>query len=68
MKTTIDLRDDVYYRILSQFGNRNLSKAINGFLVKDLFGAKNQRSMYGAAKWLQKASWDDVRDEHDRDF
>ncbi|MEK6923870.1 MAG: hypothetical protein AABW54_01360 [Candidatus Micrarchaeota archaeon] len=67
MKTTVDLRDDVYYYIVSQFGNRNISKTINALLVGELFG-KRDKSMFGAAKWLRNASWKDVRDESDRHF
>ena len=67
MKTTVDLRDDVYYCITTQFGSRNLSKKINELLVMELFG-KNKESMFGADPWLRKVSWKDVRDESDRHF
>lgn len=67
VKTTVILRDDVYARIVSEFGKRNISKAINDVLVKHLFG-KRQKDMFGSAKWLAKVDWSDVRDKSDREF
>lgn len=67
VKTTVILRDDVYERIVSEFGKRNISQAINEVLVKHLFG-KKQKSMFGADKWLQKADLSDLRDKSDREF
>ncbi len=67
MKTTVDLRDDIYAYITTQFGKRSLSKTINELLAANLFG-KKEKSMFGSAKWLQKVSWNDVREERDHDF
>lgn len=67
VKTTVILRDDVYGRIVSEFGKRNISQTINEILVKHLFG-KKQKSMFGSCKWLQKADLSDLRDEHDHEF
>jgi len=67
VKTTVDLRDDIYAHIISQFGKRSLSKTINELLAANLFG-KKEKSMFGADKWLAKTSWKDVREERDHDF
>lgn len=67
MKTTVDLRDDVYQFISVQFGKRNISKKINEVLVEHIFGKKKQKSFFGQDKWLQKVDLKDLRDESDRD-
>jgi len=68
MKTTVDLREDVYYYITTQFGKRSLSKTINEILAKTFFAPGGQKDMFGSCKWLQKADLSDLRDERDHDL
>ncbi len=68
MKTTVDLRDDIYYYITTQFGKRSISKTINELLANTLFAQRKSQSMFGNDKWLAKTSLGDLRDEHDHDY
>lgn len=68
LKTTVDLRNDVYYYITTKFGKRMLSKKINELLVRDLIAENKKKSMFGSDKWLQKVDLSDLRDESDHDL
>ncbi len=61
------LRDDVYQLLISSFGKRNISNAINELLVKHLM-KKEERDFFGVDKWLVKSGWTDLRDKHDRNL
>jgi hypothetical protein len=66
MRTTVEIRDDIYQRIVKQYGKRKISVTVNDILAGH-FKKKGKRSMFGADPWLKDAGTDDLRDEHDRD-
>ena len=65
MRTTIELRDDIYQKIVKEHGKRRISMAINEILIK--YFLKKGKDMFGADPWLRKADLGDLRDEDDRD-
>ncbi len=67
MRTTVEINDAIYKKIVKTYGKRNISKTINEILRTYLFKQKKQ-SMYGADPWLKKAVTNDLRDEYDRDL
>lgn len=68
LKTTVLLREDIYDTLVRLFGKRNISKGINEYLVEHLFKEKKKKSMFGAAQWLQKTGWQDLRDHREHNF
>jgi len=66
MRTTIELRDDLYTRITREYGKRKISDTINDILTK--YFSSRRKDMFGADPWLKKADLSDLRDEHDRDI
>ena len=67
MRTTIELNDAVYKKIVKTNGKRNISNTINDILCK-YFLKKKKKDMFGHDEWLKKAGTGDLRDEHDRDI
>jgi hypothetical protein len=66
MRTTIEIRDDLYNRITKEYGKRKISVTINEILAK-YFSSKS-KDMFGADPWLKKVDMSDLRDEHDRNL
>ena len=66
MRTTIEIRDDLYQRIIRANGKRKISTTINEILTK--YYSKTKKDMFGADPWLLKTDLSDLRDEHDRDI
>ena len=64
MRTTIEIRDDIYHRIVKQYGKRKISVTINEILSKHF--SKRRKDMFGADPWLMKVDMSDLRDKHDR--
>lgn len=64
MRTTIEIRDDLYHRIIKEYGKRKISITINEILAK--FFSKTKKDMFGADPWLKHVDMSDLRDEHDR--
>lgn len=54
MRTTIEINDDSYKRIIQKFGKSNISLAINEILFK--FFAKNKKDMFGVDPWLKETN------------
>ena len=67
MRTTIELNDAIYKKIVKNNGKRNISNTINDILSK-YFLKKEKKDMFGSDKWLVKAGTGDLRDEYDRDI
>jgi len=65
MRTTVELQDNVYERIVRDAGKRRISETINAILASHY---RKKKSMFGADPWLRKARRDDLRDEDDRDI
>ena len=66
MRTTIEIRDDLYQRIIKENGKRKISITINEILTK--YFSKTKKDMFGADPWLKQVDMSDLRDEHDRNF
>ena len=66
MRTTIEIRDDIYQKIIKEHGKRKISVTINEILAK--FFKNKRKDMFGADPWLKKTDLNDLRDEHDRNF
>ena len=66
MRTTLEIRDDLYQRIIRANGKRKISTTINEILTK--YYSKTKKDMFGADPWLLKTDLSDLRDEHDRDI
>jgi len=66
MRTTIELNDAIYKKIVKTNGKRNISNTINELLNKH-FLKKKKKDMFGSDKWLKKTGTGDLRDEYDRD-
>jgi predicted CopG family antitoxin len=64
MRTTIEIRDDLYHRIVREHGKRRISVTINEILSKHF--SKRKKDMFGADSWLKQTNLGDLRDEHDR--
>lgn len=64
MRTTIEIRDDLYQRIVREYGKRQISVTINEILSK--YFSKKRKDMFGVDPWLMKVDMSDLRDEHDR--
>ncbi|UCH89703.1 MAG: hypothetical protein JSV49_03380 [Thermoplasmata archaeon] len=66
MRTTIELRYDIYNKIIKEYGKRKISVTINEILAN--YFSSTREDMYGADPWLKKVDMSDLRDEHDRDL
>jgi predicted CopG family antitoxin len=66
MRTTIEIREDIYQKIIKEYGKRKISITINEILSK--FFSKKQKDMFGVDPWLKQTNLNDLRDEHDRNF
>jgi len=66
MRTTIELKDDLYHRIITHYGKRKISMAINDILAQHFL--HHNEDMFGVDPWLQEVNLDDLRDEDDRDL
>jgi predicted CopG family antitoxin len=66
MRTTIELNDAIYKKIIKTNGKRNISNTINEILNR-YFLKKEKNDMFGSDKWLKKTGTGDLRDEYDRD-
>ena len=66
MRTTIELNDATYKKIVKTNGKRNISNTINEILNKYFFKRK-KKDMFGSDKWLKKVGTGDLRNEYDRD-
>ncbi len=64
MRTTIEIRDDIYQKIVREYGKRKISVTINDILSKHF--SRKRKNMFGADPWLKQADLSDLRDEHDR--
>jgi predicted CopG family antitoxin len=61
IRTTIQLREDIYQALKRKFGKRKLSVCINEILAKELL--KPGKSLFGTMK---KVDLTDLRDRKDR--
>lgn len=66
MRTTIELNDAIYKKIVKTNGKRNISNTINEILNKH-FLKKKKKDLFGSDKWLKETGTGDLRDEYDRD-
>ncbi len=67
VRTTIEINDAIYKKIVKTNGKRNISNTINEILSKYFFKEK-KKDMFGADSWLKKKGTGDLRDEYDRDI
>jgi hypothetical protein len=67
MRTTIELNEAIYKKIVKTNGKRNISNTINEVLYKYFFSNK-RKDMFGADPWLKNKGTGDLRDEYDRDI
>lgn len=67
MRTTIELNDTIYKKIVKTNGKRNISNTINNILSK-YFLKQQKKDMFGSDKWLKKVGTSDLRDENDRNI
>ena len=67
MRTTIELNDTIYKKIIKTNGKRNISNTINDVLYRYFF-KRNKKDMFGVDSWLKKKTTGDLRDEYDRDI
>ena len=67
MRTTVEINDAIYKKIIKTYGKRNISNTINDILLK-YFTKEKKQSLYGADPWLKKTGTNDLRDEYDRDL
>ena len=58
MRTTVILHDDIYASLVTRFGKRGISKALNEFAAANLFGKSKRKSMFGS---LEQFNLDDVK-------
>ena len=66
MRTTIEIRDDLYQKIIKIYGKRKISITINEILTK--YFSKIKKDMFGADPWLLKTDLSNLRDENDRNI
>ena len=64
MRTTIEIRDDIYRKIIKEYGKRNISVTINDILARRF--SRKKKDMYGADPWLKRVDLSDLRDEDER--
>lgn len=67
VRTTIELSDTIYKKIVSTYGKRKISSTINDALFRYFF-KKKKKDMFGTDPWLRDAGTGDLRDEYDRDL
>ena len=67
MRTTIELTDPIYKKIVSTHGKRNISNTINDILFRYFFKQK-KKDLFGVDPWLKKTGTKNLRDEHDRNL
>lgn len=67
MRTTIELNDAIYKKIVKNNGKRNISNTINDILSK-YFLKKEKKDLFGTDIWLKETRTGDLRDEYDRDI
>ena len=67
MRTTVELNDVIYKKIINEYGKRNISNTINDILFR-YFSKKKGKDMFGVDPWLKKTGTDGLRDEYDRDL
>lgn len=67
MRTTIELNEAIYKKIVKTNGKRNISNTINDVLYKYFF-SNNKKDLFGADPWLKNKGTGDLRDEYDRDI
>ena len=67
VRTTIEIDDAIYKKIVKTNGKRNISNTINEILSKYFFKEK-KKDMFGADSWLKKKGTGDLRDEYDHDI
>jgi len=67
MRTTIEIRDDIYHSIVKAYGKRKISLTVNEILASH-FKKKRKKSMFGADPWLRNVRTDDLRDENERNI
>ena len=67
MRTTIELNDAIYKKIIKTNGKRNISSTINEILYRYFFKSK-KKDMFGADAWLKKKGTGNLRDEYDRNL
>ena len=67
MRTTVELNDAMYKKIVTTYGKRNISNTINDILFR-YFSKKKDKNLFGVDPWLKKAGTKDLRDEYDRDL
>lgn len=66
MRTTVELNDAIYKKIVDEYGKRNISKTINELLFRYFF--RKKKDIFGIDPWLKKVSLKDLRDEYDRNI
>jgi|YNPBryantNP2012_1023418.scaffolds.fasta_scaffold03825_10 hypothetical protein len=67
MRTTVELNDLVYKKIVDTYGKRRISETVNDILFRYFF-KQDQKDMFGADPWLKKTGTKGLRDEYDRDL
>ena len=67
MRTTIELNEAIYKKIVKTNGKRNISNTINDVLYKYFFSNK-KKDLFGSDPWLKNKGTGDLRDEYDRDI
>ncbi len=67
LRTTVELNDIIYKKIVRTYGKRNISNTINDILFR-YFSKQKKKDMFGADPWLKKVDTKDLRDEYDRDL
>ena len=67
MRTTIELNDAIYKKIITTHGKRNISSTINDILFRYFFKKKG-KDMFGTDPWLKKTGTKNIRDKYDRDL
>ena len=67
LRTTVELNDTIYKKIVRTYGKRNISSNINEILFR-YFSKQKKKNLFGADPWLKKTGTKDLRDEYDRDL
>ena len=67
LRTTVELNDTIYKKIVNKYGKRNISNTINDILFR-YFSKQKKKDMFGTDPWLKKVGTKDLRDEYDRDL
>jgi len=61
VRTTLNIREDIYQRLKKEFGARGMSKTINKILEESLI--KKKKGLFGT---MPKVDTKDLRDHRDR--